>query len=266
MKSTASLAKGLIAAAALLALPLLTSLAAAEEHGSEVAAEASEQGDAHEAGHADAEHGEAHGAGHGEAHGPGEINWFYGMIAESEDAEPSLLWRPKGMPAPLLASILNTAILFGALYVLMRDKVRQGLKDRKQGIIKGFEEAAQMRDSAATRLGEYEQKLAAIDQEIARVQQQMREAAELERQRVLQEAKERRERLEQDAQLLITQELKAARERLIVETTHGAMESAERLIQANLTASDKDRLLQEYLSSVAGSLGNKGGERPRGSA
>jgi F-type H+-transporting ATPase subunit b len=262
VKSTVSLARGWIATAALLALPLLTSLALAEPHEGEAEAAQLEHGDAHEA-HGESAHGES---AHGAAHGPGEINWFYGMIAESDDAEPSLLWRPKGMPAPLLASILNTAILFGALYVMMRDKVRQGLKDRKHGIIKGFEEAAEMRDGAATRLAEYEQKLAAIDQEIARVQQQMREAAELERQRVLQEAKERRERLEQDAQLLITQELKAARERLIVETTHGAMESAERLIQASLTSSDKERLLQEYLAAVAGSLGSTGAQRPRGSA
>jgi F0F1-type ATP synthase membrane subunit b/b' len=115
-------------------------------------------------------------------------------------------------------------------------------------------------------LADYEQKLNSIDQEIERVRVQMREAAEIERKRVLQEAKERRERMERDARILVEQELKAAREQLIQETARVSLESAQKLIVAQLTAGDKERLLQEYLTSVVGKVGpgSNGAARAQG--
>lgn len=208
----------------------------------------SHDGAGHEAG--------AHG-GHGE-HGVGEINWMSGLIGERSGAEPSLLWRPVGMPAPVGAQLINTAILFFVLFRVARKPVVEGLKKRKQTILQGFAEAGQMKEAAAQRLAEYEQKLAAIDEEIARVRVQMQQGAEQERVRVLQEAKERCERMERDAKLLIEQELKAAREQLIADTAKRALHSAQQLITTQLTSGDKDRLLQEYLGTLGKSVGSGG--------
>ncbi|HEV8244127.1 MAG TPA: ATP synthase F0 subunit B, partial [Polyangiaceae bacterium] len=157
----------------------------------------------------------------GEKHEPGlgDINWFYGMVGEKEGVPPSVLYRPKGMPAPFGALLLNAALLYLILFRVLGPPITQGLKDRKQGILRGMDEAARMKREAKRRLREFEDKLENIDDEIERVRREMREAGEADRARILAEAKERRTRMERDAQLLIEQELGAAREALLREAT-----------------------------------------------
>jgi F-type H+-transporting ATPase subunit b len=253
-----------------LGLICVTTLARAQDHAGHDQASHNEahgnapHGNAHGVAHdehgADQEHGATHGGhdAHGE-HALGEINWMSGILGESKEAsEPSLLWRPVGMPPPVGAQLINSGILFFILFRVARKPVAEGLKKRKQTILQGFAEAGQMKEAAAARLAEYEQKLAAIDDEINRVRVQMQQGAEQERARVLQEAKERCERMERDAKLLIEQELKAAREQLIAETSKRALDSAQKLVAAQVTAGDKDRLLQEYLATLSKSVGGGG--------
>ncbi|HTM46983.1 MAG TPA: ATP synthase F0 subunit B [Polyangiaceae bacterium] len=245
------------------ALPLVQSARAEEPQAS--AAEAPTAEGSTTEGSAEAATDGEHEAGHAEEeHGAGEINWFYGMLGERAGVEPSLLFRPVGMPAPYGASLINSAILFFILYRAGAPKVREGLKKRKQLILQGFDEAAKMKAAASEQLGEYERKLAAIDEEIARLSAQRREATRLERERVLREANERRERMEKDARLLVEQEMKAAHEQLIRETTEGALRSAQQLITSNLTASDKERTLQEYSATLAASVTQALGVNARG--
>lgn len=197
-----------------------------------------------------------HGAEH-EEHGPGEINWFYGFLGEREGVEPSLLFRPKGMPPPFGAMLLNTAILFYLLGRFAGPKIGQSLSLRKSAIMQGMDEAAKMKEDASKRLAGYEDKLARIDEEVERVRKEMREAGETERVRILAEAKERRARMERDARLLIELELKAAREELLQATVQSAVRSAEDRLSKQVTVADQQRIAEHYLKSVATALGGK---------
>jgi F-type H+-transporting ATPase subunit b len=235
--------KGLRSAWALaIALFTLTAAAAASQE---------EPSEANAAGHA-VEHGAEH-----EEHAPGEINWFYGFLGEREGVEPGLLFRPKGMPPPFGAMLLNTAILFYILGRFGAPKVKQSLSLRKNAIMQGMDEAAKMKADASKRLEGYEEKLARIDEEVERVRTEMRAAGETERVRILAEAKERRVRMERDARLLIELELKAAREELIQETVGSAVRSAEDRLSKQVTVADQQRIAEHYLKSVASSLGSK---------
>jgi F-type H+-transporting ATPase subunit b len=185
----------------------------------------------------------------GEAEPSGEINWATGFLGEKDGVEPGLLYRPKGMGPPFLANIINSAILFVILVGAGRKPVAEALKKRKARIVAGMEEAARMKAEAEKQLAEYEAKLANIDTEIERIRRDMRESADIERRRILTEAKERRERMERDARLLVEQELKAARESLMKETVIGAIRSAQELLATQLSAGDHDRIAQEHLQS-----------------
>lgn len=199
---------------------------------------------------ADSEHAESH-----------QINWFYGLIGESDDEEPSLLWRPKGMPVPLSAQIINSAVLFYLLYRLGRRGVVEGLKKRRQRIMQGMDDAAKMRKEAASELTRYQERLAQIDAEITETRKQMREAAEAEREQILAEAKRRRERMEREARVLIEQELKAAREALLKETARTAVESARQLLASQANAADHERLNKEHVVAVQSGLSHvQGGQ------
>ena len=191
-------------------------------------------------GHAEGEHEEAE----------GEFNWAYGFLGEKEGVEPSVLYRPKGMAPPFLANIINAAVLFTIIIVAGRKPIAEGLRKRKERIVQGMEEAGRMKADAEKRLAEYEQKLAHIDSEVTRIRTEMRQAAETERRRVLSEAKERRERMERDAHLLVEQETKAAREALARETVEAAMRSARDLIARSLGPADHDKLATEYFETL----------------
>jgi len=179
-----------------------------------------------------------------------EYNWFNGFLGEKEGVEPSLLWRPKGMPVPFGAMLLNSAVLYYLLVRFAKKPLADALKSRKISILRGMEEAGQMKSEAEARLADYEQKLATVDQEIERVREDMRSAGQSERKRILAEAKEKRIRMERDAQTLIGQELKAAREGLLSEMTRSALRSAETTLRARVTAADQSRLAEEYLGGI----------------
>jgi F-type H+-transporting ATPase subunit b len=179
-----------------------------------------------------------------------EYNFWYGFFGERDDVEPSILWRPKGTPVPFGAMLLNSAILYFLVVRFAKKPISEALKARKANILRGMEEAGQMKAEAEAQLAGYEQKLATVDQEIERVRADMRHAGEVERKRILAEAKEKRTRMERDAQTLIGQELKAAREGLTAEMVKSALKSAETTLLAKITAADQSRLAEEYLSGI----------------
>jgi F-type H+-transporting ATPase subunit b len=209
--------------------------------------------------HAAVADGEAHGAEHaehgGHDHAPtfDDINWGYGFLGEKEGVEPSLLWRPKGMPVPFGALALNAAILYWLLIKFGKKPIGDMLKARKLGIMKGMEEAGRMKAEAEASLAKYKKQLDEIDSEVERIRREMKEAGEAESARILSEAKERRARMEKDAHLLVEQELKAARETLLRETVRAAVKTAEATLIGKIGDADKQRLGDEFLASVKAS-------------
>ncbi|HEY3668713.1 MAG TPA: ATP synthase F0 subunit B [Polyangiaceae bacterium] len=179
-----------------------------------------------------------------------EYNFFYGFLGERDDVEPSILWRPKGTPVPFGAMLLNSAILYYLLVRFAKKPIAEALKSRTIMILRGLEEAGKMKSDAEAQLAQYEQKLATLDQEIERVRADMRSSGEAERKRILAEAKEKRTRMERDAQTLISQELKAAREGLTSEMARTALRSAEATLRSRITAADQSRLAEDYLGSI----------------
>jgi F-type H+-transporting ATPase subunit b len=214
-------------------------------------------------------HGAEHGAdGHGaDGHDGGQINWFYGFAGESADIEePSFLFRKRGMPVPLGAYLVNSAVLFYVLYRLGKTPLLAALQQRRQQILQGIEDASRMKAAAAEQLAGYEAKLAQIDADVERIKREMQESAALERQRILSEAKARATRLEKEARELVAQELKAAKERLQLDVVEAAMRGAERLLGEAVTSADHERLSDEYLPTLGEALGKSslvGSGRPR---
>jgi F-type H+-transporting ATPase subunit b len=240
----AGAAAGLLAIAALSARPV-----GAQEH--EPAGHGAISHDAAAAGHAAV-------AGHGTAEGEGsaahehhqEFNWYYGLLGEKAGEEPSLLWRAPGTPAPFVAQLFNTLLLIGLFVRFGRQPLARALADRRQRILRGIEEASAMQAEAAEQLRVYRSKLDNLDAEIERVRREMREGAESERRRVLEEAAARRTRLEQEARVLVERELAALREDLTRETAIAALDSARTLLQRNVSTDDHRRLCEQYLQSL----------------
>jgi F0F1-type ATP synthase membrane subunit b/b' len=189
-------------------------------------------------------------AGHHHAPTFDDINWIYGWFGERDGVEPSLAFRPKGMPAPFGIWILDALVLYGFIFRAAKKPLREALKNRKTNILRGMDEAARMKRDAERRLEEYEAKLERIEDEVERVRREMREGAEAERVRILAEARARRERMEKDAALLVQQELAAARDALRAEMVTSAISSAAATVKTRLKPDDQQRLADEYLAGL----------------
>ena len=190
------------------------------------------------------------------------------MLGEKEGVEPSLLWRAPGTATPFAATLLNTLLLVGLFMRFARKPLAKGLADRRNRIMKGMDDAAAMQKEATEQLRLYRGKLDNLDAEIERVKREMREGAEAERRRVLEEAAARRVRLEQEARVLIDRELEALREQLTRETALAALNSARELLKRSVSTDDHRRLCEEYITALlpaAGSGGLPVGGVPTGS-
>ena len=179
-----------------------------------------------------------------------DINWVYGLIGESDDPEPSLLFRPKGMPAPFLATFINWAVLMSLIVIFAKKQLPAALKKRKAAIVQGMEEAGRAKSTAEGRLRELEQKLSHVDEEIEQIKADMKRTSESERERILREAEERRGRMERDAARLIETELEGAKEELRREIVNAALQQASEQVTRQLTSQDQQALFEEALGSL----------------
>jgi F-type H+-transporting ATPase subunit b len=215
-------------------------------------------------GHGEDGHGHAAAGGHGEAggghHGDPHPNWFHGLLGEKEGVEPSLLWRAPGTPPPYLSNVINTLALAFVLVKLAKGPVVNGLRTRRERLLKGIDEASRMKAEAEKSLAEYKQRLDNIDSEITRVREEMRAANEAERVRILSDAEQRRTRLESEARLLVEQELAALHDQLRRETAAAALRSAREILRSQTTNEDQRRLSESFLQDLR--LRAQAGARP----
>jgi F-type H+-transporting ATPase subunit b len=173
-----------------------------------------------------------------------------GLLGAKPGDPPTVLCRKPGDGIPYLALWFNAGLLFWLLWHYGKGPLREALDKRKESIQRGMSEAARLRGEAEARLTEYRAKLDHLEEEIDRVKHDMRAAAEAERGRILDEAREKRERLERDARQILDQELKAARAELRAEVIRQATETARTVIAQQISASDQQRLGDEYLASL----------------
>lgn len=189
-----------------------------------------------------------------------DINWVYGLVGERE-GEPNLLFRPPGMPAPFLATLINWGLLVSLIVVFAKKQLPAALKKRKAAIVQGMEEAGRMKSTAEERLHELEGKLSRVDEEIDTIKADMKRASEHERERILREAEERRVSLERDAARLIETELEGAKEQLRREVVEVALQLASQEVATQLTSQDQQAVFEEALGSLkslpANSLGGR---------
>lgn len=215
-----------------------------EDAATDVAPHRVEEGSGHDA---QSSHDE-----HGADHVPhfSDINWWNGLIGEKEGVSPSLLWRPPGTPIPLGALLLNTAILFFLIGRFGGPGIRQGLVDRKKRIAGDIERAAEMRREAEGQLAHYEEKLAQMEAEMARIKKEMKEQAELDRGRAIEEATARRLIIEQESKTLIEHELSQARLDATMNAVSGAISAAREEVRRSLNQQDHERLSHDLLGGL----------------
>lgn len=141
-------------------------------------------------------------------------------------------------------------LMAGLLGYLLAKPLRNGLAGRREGIEKALGDAVAARDAAEAKFAEYDAKLTRAAAEIEEMSAAIRREGELERERILANAREMAQKITAEAEKSAESEILRARAELRQEATRLAITLAEDLLKKHINAGDQQRLVNEYMSKV----------------
>jgi len=194
---------------------------------------------------------EMHGATPGVAQPPAEGAGEHG---ESEGHEGESLLR-------VLARLFNFALLAGGLGYLLRKPLADYLQKRAGLIRRDLKDAKAMQEAARVEMADIEAKLSALPAELETLKARGAEEVAAESERIRQLANTERERVLEQTRREIDQQVRAARGILRREAAALATEVAARRIRQSLTPDGHLRLVDRYAAEV-GTLGPDEANRP----
>ena len=153
-----------------------------------------------------------------------------------------------GIPGKALVyAFLNVIFLLVILVLVLRKPAKDFFASRAALIRKDLEESKALKDAALAKHQEFEERLQVIREEMQAMIEELRKDGQLERERIIQEAKEQVESLTETSKRIMGQEVRKAKEVLKIETVQLAAEMAEALVRQNITADDQKRIVDQYI-------------------
>ena len=150
----------------------------------------------------------------------------------------------------LLVRVINVALLLGVLWLVARKPIQAFFGDRRDGIVGEVEAAAKLRAEAEERHARFQRKLADLDADLDEIRRGAQDRAEVEKLRILEEARAAAERIRTDARAAVDQELRRAREELRKEASDLSIELAGGLLRNQVDDTDRERLMDEFITAV----------------
>jgi len=146
--------------------------------------------------------------------------------------------------------VLNFGLLAVGVFFIARKPVAQFFSSRAKDIEDEIKELELKKADAETKLAEYQTKFKNLDQESKQIVEDYIKQGEEAKTRIIAEAGEQAEKLEDMAKRNIQQEFKSAKAKLQQEIVEKALEKAEEIIKASISSDDQDKLVDEYLKKV----------------
>ncbi len=156
----------------------------------------------------------------------------------------------KGWVATDTYRVMNFAVLFIGLFLVLKKPVAQALGGRIQGIKEMLEELEEKKKAAEAKLAEYDAKMAELDKEAESLLAEYVKQGEDAKARILQEAEAAAEKLKEQASKNIEYEFLQAKAELKTEIVEKALAKAETIIKEKINSDDQEKLVDEYLEKV----------------
>jgi F-type H+-transporting ATPase subunit b len=156
-----------------------------------------------------------------------------------------------------IATVVNFLIWLAIVIVLLRKPLMEYLRTRRLSVIEGLEQSKRLREAAEQKHAEYTERLANLDKELAKLRQEMIQAGESERDRIIAEAEARAARMRRDAQFVIDQQMKQLKADLTREAIEAAIAAAEQMLRDQTATPDQQRLAEAYLGNLESSIKDK---------
>lgn len=147
--------------------------------------------------------------------------------------------------------VIDFVALLGILvWALKKANAKGALADRSAALEKALGEAEEARAAAEKKFAEYGEKLEKANQEIDEIYAAIRQEGELEKERIIAEAKVTAEKIREQAAATASQEVFKARVALREEAASLAVQMAEQSLRETMKKDDQDRLVNDYLTKV----------------
>ncbi len=146
--------------------------------------------------------------------------------------------------------VVNMIVLVGFLYWLLAQKIKEFFVGRQEGIKSSLEQAMIAKEEAEQKYKEYTDKLEKATEEIAGISNMIRAQGLAEKERIIEDARKVAEKMKEDTQARVEQELKLAGNLLRAEAVKLSVEMAEQLLKRSVTAADHDAMVKDYLDKV----------------
>ena len=144
----------------------------------------------------------------------------------------------------------NLLIVLGVLVYFGRGPVGEFFATRRSDIQKDLSEAADLLSQAEQRNADLQRRLADLSSEVEGIHESTTRRAEEESERILADARATAERIRNDAQTAVDQELRRANSELRDEAATIALELAAQKLSDNVSDADRERLMDEFITRV----------------
>lgn len=151
---------------------------------------------------------------------------------------------------PIVAIIFNFALLLLVLYFIARKPLSAFLKQRSENVREQLAEATRMLEEANEQLTKYNSRLERMDEEMTKLREEFIAQGEAEKDRLIEEAGAKAQRMRVDAETRLKQEFAQLREDLRVETIGKAVAAATETLRKEVKDADQRRLADEYLTKI----------------
>lgn len=151
----------------------------------------------------------------------------------------------------LIARLINFALLFIILLVVIKKTDIKGFfSARREGIRQKLDSLTRQKNETEIRCQELEQKLKEFEQKKKEIIEQFKADGEEEKKRIISRAHERAKQILEHADLTIKGEIQEARDNLSQELVEIATQKAQAIIARDITDSDQDHLVNEFIDRV----------------
>jgi len=149
-----------------------------------------------------------------------------------------------------LYRVLNFSLLVAGLAYFVAKPLKNALANRREGIEQELKEAREAAEYAEKRFAEYDAKLTRAEEEIGQIKADIKQEAELEKQRIIENAEKMAAKIKEDSGKTAENEIEKARLALQQEAAELAVELAGDLLKKNFNREDQARLVEEYKLKV----------------
>jgi len=162
---------------------------------------------------------------------------------------PSFAWQ-----------VFNFVLVIVLFYFLLRKAAPAFFRGRAADIKEALNKAVREKEEALARLKEVEDKMARLDDEVASIEAEAKESAELEKKRVAEEAEAERDRIRREAKDELERRVLSMRRELREYAASLIEKSTREILNREISIQDDDRLMETFFERLEEHVSERTGQ------